>query len=93
MYGLNRRQLMQLQDNRLSILKHLAEGGTVALRVYGKRTTTVETACTPSSFRVGLKVLGELEHDGFICRGAKTPYKSGHSYPYFLTPQGEQFAA
>jgi hypothetical protein len=29
---------MQLENNRFSILKHLAEGGTVTLRVYGKRT-------------------------------------------------------
>jgi hypothetical protein len=54
---------------------------------------TMETACTPRSFHVGLKALEELEKDGFICRGAKRPYKSGHSYPYSLTPQGEQYAA
>jgi hypothetical protein len=84
---------MQLENNRFSILKHLAEGGTVTLRVYGKRTMTMETACTPRSFHVGLKALEELEKDGFICRGAKRSYKSGHSYPYFLTPQGEQYAA
>lgn len=83
---------MKLNETEKEVLWHLDNGGTIAVRIYGKRVRTMDTICGPSSFRVGLRMLDTLEKAGLICHGEPSPYRSGKSYPILLTELGKTAA-
>ncbi len=84
---------MEIQEHHKDILKHLAGGGLVAFRIYGKKTMTIDTATSKRGVYVGMTSLFQLVEAGLIRRGDPSPYKSGKSYPYVLTDQGRAVAA
>jgi uncharacterized protein YjhX (UPF0386 family) len=83
---------MELKDYHREVLRHLADGGSIAVRMYGKKTTTIETYADPRCIAVGLMSLQKLHDAGLIRTGDASPFRSGTSVTYILTDQGRKEA-
>lgn len=81
---------MEIKNRHREILNHLAGGGQIAVRIYGKTTSTMDTVTSKRSFAVGIKAISDLEDAGLVCKGDPTTYKTGKSYPYLLTESGSK---